>query len=318
MPGSTPKPASFEPVWLHQHLNEVEVVHVHGLSPRLSPEQVVEAADYVKAAGKPLVVTVYHLSDPTGTDDEAFRAQLAALLPRADSVITLTDSAQAEIEKRWGVSATVLPHPHVVDFVRMRRARPEHRRGPFLIGAHLGSLRLPGEPVAVVTALAEAAAAVPEARLDVHVHDHLLDSDSTRYDPVTIKEIERVVKTAGGALRAHRPMTDAQLWDHLFSLDASFVPPLFGSHSIWPEACYDLGTQAIMPAGSHAGAQRLGISYTTSADGVPDVESLKEGLATAQKQENGWRADPTARWQERVRIAETLRTLYEKLLTSKK
>lgn len=318
MPGSTPKPASFEPVWLHQHLSDVQVVHVHGLSPRLTPEQITEAAEYVRAAGKPLVVTVYHLSDPTGTDDDAFRAQLAALLPHADSVITLTDSAQQEIAQRWGVDADVLPHPHVVDFVRMRRSRPEHRRGPFLIGAHLGSLRLPGEPVAVVSALATAAASVPEARLDVHVHDHLLDSDSTRYDPATIREIERIVTKAGGSLRAHRPMTDAQLWDHLFSLDASFVPPLYGSHSIWPEACYDLGTQAIMPAGSHAGGQRLGLSYTASEAGVPDADSLQQALASAQKQENGWRADPSERWAERVRIAETLRNLYEKLLTRKK
>jgi beta-1,4-mannosyltransferase len=317
MPGSTPKPASFEPAWLAQHLDDVQVVHVHGIAPRLTPEQVSEAADMVQAAGKPLVVTVYHLSDPSGADDQAFGAQLAALLPRADSVITLTDSAQAEIQQRWNVHADVLPHPHVVDFVRMRRARPEYRRGPFLVGAHLGSLRLPGDPVAVVTALAAATAAAPDARLDVHVHDHLLDSDSTRYDPVTIREIERVVKSTGGVLRAHRPMTDAQLWDHLFSLDASFVPPLYGSHSIWPEACYDLGTLAVMPAGSHAGAQRLGVSYTTSEAGVPDTDSLTQALMTAQKQETGWRADPTARWQERVRISETLRNLYEKLLTAR-
>jgi hypothetical protein len=143
----------------------------------------------------------------------------------------------------------------------------------------------------------------------------LLDSDSTRYNPTTIREIERIVSKVGGNLRAHRPMTDAQLWDHLFSLDASFLPPVFGSHSIWPEACFDLGTQVLLPADSHAAAQRPGISYTAGADGVPHVESLRAAISQAQEQETCWRADPTGRWKERVRIAETLRASYEKLLS---
>ena len=58
-----------------------------------------------------------------------------------------------------------------------------------------------------------------------------------------------------------------------------FVPPLHGSHSIWPEACFDLGTQAVLPAGSHAAAQRPGMSYTATDDGVPNVASLHEAFA---------------------------------------
>ncbi len=316
-PASQRDHAAFEPGWLERHLDDVQVVHVHGVASRMTPEQVAEAAALVHKAGRPLVVTAYHLSDPAGMDEDLFASQLDALLPQADLVITLTESAQEEIARRWSVESAVLPHPHVVDFVRMRRARPEQRRGPFVIGAHLGSLRLPGDPVAVVTALTEATTGVPDARLDVHVHDHLLDPESTRYNPVAIKEIERLVTHAGGSLRTHRPMTDAQLWDHLFGLDASFVPALNGSHSIWPEACYDLGTQAIMPAGSHAANQRPGISYTSNDQGVPDVGSLHAALKSARENETAWRADPTARWKERVRIAESLRNTYEKLIARK-
>jgi len=315
LPGSAPRPpASFDVAWLTEHLGDMQVVHVHGVSPRVTPHHIVAAAKVVKAAGRPLVVTAYHLSDPSGTDEAAYAAQLDALLPIADQVITITESAQAEISKRWSVNATVLPHPHVVDFVRMRRPRAEQRRGPFVLGAHLGGLRLPGDPIAVIEALATASAEVPQVRLDVHVHDHLLDSDSTRYDPVTIREIERIVTKAGGNLRTHRPMTDAQLWDHLFSLDASFVPPLHGSHSIWPEACFDLGTQALLPAGTHAADQRPGTVYRTSADGVPDVDSLRAAIGQALEKSTGDRADPTERFNERVKIAESLRADYEKLL----
>jgi beta-1,4-mannosyltransferase len=321
-PGSAPRPAAaFETGWLRHHLDNrpeaPQIVHVHGLPARLTPEQVLQAADVVRAAGRPLVVTVYHLHDPSGVDDEAFAAQLTALLPRADAVITLTETAREEIEKRWSVRACVLPHPHVVDFVRMRRARAEQRRGPFLIGAHLGGLRLPGDPVPVVRAIATAVADVPDARLDVHVHDHLLDPDSTRFDPAAIREIERIVTGAGGRLRAHRPMTDAVLWDHLFGLDASFVPPVYGSHSIWPEACYDLGTQAILPGGSHAAQQRPGLTYTASPEGVPEAGSLHRAFAAARRRETGERADPATRCQERIGISETLRALYEKLLAGR-
>lgn len=317
-PGSAPRPpAVFEPGWLDANLDEAQVVHVHGVPPRMTPAQVAGAVDAVQSAGRPLVVTAYHLSDPSGLDDENFAAQLDVLIPRADEVFTITEPAREEMQRRWQVDATVLPHPHVVDFVRMRRDRADRRRGPFVVGAHLGSLRLPGDPVKVVDALASAAAEVPQVRLEVHVHDHLLDSDSTRYDPVTIREIERIVTRAGGNLRAHRPMTDAQLWDHLFSLDASFVPPLNGSHSIWPEACYDLGTQVVMPADSHAAAQRAVTTYLAGSDGVPDVDSLHKAIHQAREQDAGWRADPAARWKERVRIAESHRTSYEKLLASR-
>jgi hypothetical protein len=322
VPGWAPRPpAVFEPGWLQRHLldqqDDLQLVHVHGLPVRLRPEQVVEAAETVARAGRPLVVTVYHLSDPTGVDDDAFAAQLAELLPRADAVITLTESARLEIGKRWSVDAIVLAHPHVVDFVRMRRSRSEQRRGPFVIGAHLGGLRLPGDPVDVVRALARAAADVPDARLDVHLHDHLLDPESTRYAATTIQEIKRTVTAAGGRVLVHRPMTDAQLWDHLFSLDASFVPPLYGSHSIWPEACYDLGTRSVLPAATHAAAQRPDLSYTASEDVVLDVDSLHEALSTARREPVAPHADPTSRWHERVKIAETLRGLYEKLLAKR-
>jgi hypothetical protein len=316
LPGSAPRPpASFDIHWLANQLDEMQIVHVHGVSPRLSPQDVTAAVAATRSAGRPLVVTAYHLSDPSGADEAAYAAQLDVLLPAADEVITVTDSAAEEIQRRWKVSASVLPHPHAVDFVRMRRARPFPRRGPFVVGANLGSLRLPGDPVAVVSALAAATSELDGVRLEVHVHDHLLDSDSTRYDPVAMKEVDRVVTAAGGVLRAHRPMTDPQLWDHLFGLDASFVPPLFGSHSIWPEACFDLGTHAIMPADSHAAAQRPGVAYT-SDNGVPNVDSLREAIVQARRQDSPWRADPAARWAERVRIAESLRVTYERLLAS--
>jgi hypothetical protein len=101
--------------------------------------------------------------------------------------------------------------------------------------------------------------------------------------------------------------------DHLFGLDVSVVPPLFGSHSIWPEACHDLGTHVALPAGSFAAEQRPSLTYAARGD-VPDVAGLRDAIAAARAVETPWRADPTERWKERVGIAESLRNLYEQLL----
>src|ERR687883_1949967 len=71
MPGSAPRRASFDPAWLEGNLDDVDVVHVHGLRPGQPADEVAAAADSVRAAGTPLVVTGYHLSDPTGGPVEA-------------------------------------------------------------------------------------------------------------------------------------------------------------------------------------------------------------------------------------------------------
>ncbi|MDP9827054.1 glycosyltransferase family protein [Kineosporia succinea] len=319
MPGSAPKPpAAFDPGWLDSNLGDMQIVHVHALNPRGNADHTQAAVRATRAAGKPLVVTAYHLSDPTGLDPAGYAAQLDVLIPAADQVITLTEGAAQEIAKRWKVAADVQPHPHAVDFVRMRRERPARgQNSPYLVGVHLGSLRLPSDPVRVVSALAEAAKQTPEVRLVLFAHDHLLDSDSTRYDPATIREIDRIMGEAGGSLRAHRPMTDSQLWDNIFGLDAALVPPFFGSHSLWPEACFDLGTQVITPSSNHAAGQRPGLVYDCDGKGVPDVGSLAKAFAEAAQGPAVVRADPTERFNERVKIAEWLRNNYERLLTEK-
>ncbi|HVN11078.1 MAG TPA: glycosyltransferase [Kineosporiaceae bacterium] len=313
LPGSAPRPASFDRSWLEAGLDTVDVVHVHGLRPGQSPAEVAAAADAVRASGTPLVVTGYHLSDPTGASPEVYTAQLDALVTRADAVVTLTQSAAEEMRLRWGVEPQVLPHPHVVDFVRMRRPRPQ-RNSELRVGTHLAALCMPSDPVRFVTGLTQAVRGMVDVRLSVHVHETVLDPGSSTYDLATLREIDRLVRSAHGALRVHRPFSEAQLWDHLFALDVSVVPGLFGSHSIWPEACTDLGTQPVLRSGSHASAQQPCLVFEDEGSVDDLADSFGKALWTAREQGSIWRADPGARWAERVRVAEALRELYERLL----
>lgn len=310
--GATRRGATFTPTWLRAHLDTIDIVHVQGLRPGQSPREVAQAAAVVRCSGTPLVVTGYHLTDPMGGDPRAYAAQLDALVPAADAVVTLTEPAAAEIRERWDVEALVLPHPHVVDFVRMRQER-RPRQGPLRVGTHLAALQLPIDPVHLVEALTVAVAEMDDVLLEVHVHETVLDPGSSSYDGVRFREVERLLRAAGGALRVHRPLSDSQLWDHLLSIDVSVVPGLFGSHSVWPEACADLGTQGLLPAGTHAAAQQPCLTY--AADGDVDGLTASFGKALRSAQENAaWRVDPEQRWAERVRVAEGLRCLYERLL----
>lgn len=310
---TTPRPhGSFDRGWLESHLGNVDLVHVHGVPYRHTAQDVLQAVGAVRRARKPLVVTAYHLSDPAGADDRRHAEQLDVLVPHADAVVTLTHTAAEEIRRRWGIDPLVLPHPHAVDFVRMRTPRPRWRGRDFVVGVHLASLRLACDPVPLVEALCEAVRSVEDARLSLHVHASVLDPGSATYDPVTLRRLDRAVRAVDGSVRTHQPFAEAQLWDHLFGLDVSVVPGVHGSHSVWPEACHDLGTQVIMPSGCHAAGQRPCLVYDMT-DGVPNVASLAAALQTAHVRGCVRRADPTDRWRERVRIAESLRALYDRL-----
>jgi hypothetical protein len=234
-------------------------------------------------------------------------------MPAADAVVTLTASAAREISDRWGIEALVLPHPHVVDFVRMRQERGP-RPATLRVGTHLAALQLPIEPVRFMEALASAVSDLDDAHLCVHVHETVLDPGSSSYGGLRLRDIERLVREVGGSLRVHRPFTDSQLWDHLLGLDVTVVPGLYGSHSVWPEACADLGTQSLLPAGTHAATQQPCLTYAADGNCAGLAESFGKALRTAQES-SPWRVDPERRWTERVR-RRGLRALYERLLTT--
>lgn len=310
-PGSGPR---LSRAWLHRNLDDVDLVHVHGLHHAVSPAEISGCLATIRAAGKPLVVTGYHLSDPAGRNGRAHAAQLDELMPNADAVVTLTDTAAAEIERRWNVTAMVLPHPHAVDFVRMHKERPRFHGGQFLVGAHLGGLNLRTDPVRLVDALTQAVAGLDRTRLILLLHESAVDPGATGYDLATVREIDRLARSRGVNLRVHRPFTESQLWEHLFTLDVSVLPGLHGSHSFWPEACADLGTRALLAAGSHAARQRPCLVFDDTLEVDRLAESLAASLTLARDQGCIWRADPRARWSERVSVAEALRAVYERLL----
>ena len=308
-------PSSLDPAWLTAHLDEVDVVHAIAAPATLGAAELADVVRRVKESGTPLVFTAYHLQDPHALAPGRYAEQLDVLVPSADAVVTLTESAAQEVRLRWGVEAQVLPHPHAVDFVRMRQQRPRHG-SRFKVGVHLGNLRTALDPASLLAALAEAVESVEGGYLVVTVNDAAADRGSAAYDPVRLRAVEDAVRGVG-TVHVSRPLSEPSLWDLLFGLELCVLPGLRGSHSIWPEACFDLGTQLVLPAATPAAQQQESHGFDVLEGGVePDpasvVSAVKEA-ASVHRSDGAVRADPLRRWQQRVDLAESLRCLYASL-----
>jgi Glycosyltransferase Family 4 len=300
VPGAEPgrwwPPPMLEPSWVTAHAGDFDVFHVHFGYDDRTPAQLAALVAALRAQRRPLVVTVHDLRNPHHADPAAHDLALDVLVPAADAVLTLTPGAAAEIARRWGRDAVVVPHPHVVDGGRLAAPRPPHRG--FLVGLHAKSVRANSDPVPVARALAGAVAELPGARLQVDAHDD---------------ERGRSVAAAlpGVDVRVHPRFSDDALWDHLAGLDVSVLPYRFGTHSGWLEACHDLGTTVVAPDCGFYAQQGPCLTYAAG-----DAASLTAAVAEAYRTRPAWRADPAARRRQRSFIAATHAAVYRDVLTA--
>jgi hypothetical protein len=218
------------PAWLRAHADEVDVVHVHFGFEHLSAPELVELVAALRALALPLVLTVHDLACPHLLDQTSYDVALDVLVTSAAAVLTLTPGAAAEVRRRWGRDAQVLPHPHVVPLDRMRAPRPA--REQLTVGLHA------------------------KARANN-------DPDAVR------AELARAVADLGGRLAPSpaRRLTDDELWDHLAGLDVLVLAYRFGTHSGFVEACHDLGTTVVAPRVGFLAEQQQVVTYDLGVPG---------------------------------------------------
>lgn len=298
VPGAPPgrwwPPPMLDPSWVRDHAADFDVLHVHFGYDDRTPADLTALAAAVRAAGRALVVTVHDLRNPHHADPAAHDAALGVLVPAADALLTLTPGAAAEIARRFGRAATVVPHPHVVPADRLAAPRPSH--DGFVVGMHAKSVRANADPVPVARALAAAVAGLPGARLRVDAHD----DDRGRAVAAALPGLD---------VRVHPPFTDDELWDHLRGLDLSVLPYRFGTHSGWLEACHDLGTAVLAPDCGYYAEQAPCLLYGHDEDRL-DVASLQAAVRRAHAGRPAWRADPDGRRAQRERIAAVHAAVY--------
>lgn len=308
-PGQWWPPVMLDPGWVRRHRHDFDLMHVHFGFESADPESLAGWCRELDRAGKPLVLTVHDLVNPHLTDQARYRALLDVLVPRADRLITLTPGAAAEIGRRWGRPAEVVPHPHLVDLAWTAPAPATRDGAPgFVVGVSVKDLRANTDPLPVLIALAAALDRVPDLTVRVDLHPGVLTRPDERARALAAFLRERR-SDQRWSVWTHPRLTDEELWRYLRSLDLVVLPYRFGTHSGWLEACVDVGTGVLVPATGHYAGQHGHPAYARSADGSVDpepfamlVEQIRErpALATPVRPDRRAQRDRIARTHERI------------------
>ena len=305
-------PAMLSAEWVREHANEFDVAHVHFGFDAIDPVELSAFVDALNRHGKPLVYTVHDLRNPHHRSHEAHRAHLNVLISRADALITLTSGAAEVVQRLWNRRPMVIPHPHVVEYDRMRRPRRRYG-GEYVVGVHAKSVRASMAPLPVLNALLPLVDELPGLQLVLDVHRDVADPDGARHDADLMRAARRAAVAGTIRLSVHDCFSDDELWDYLQGLDLSVLPYRFGTHSGWLEACHDLGTAVLAPTCGFFAEQRRCLTFPMDETGL-DAEALQDSVRDAYEQRPQWRADPADRRSERGVIAAAHRAIYESVL----
>jgi len=315
-------PAMLAPDWVRAHADDFDIFHVHFGFDACAPDLLRELVAVLHDLGKPLVQTVHDLRNPHHETAIAHDEHLDILLPAAAALITLTPGAAAEIERRWGRVARVVPHPHILDLDEMRRrevraAAADFRAagsgsGPFLVGLHLKSMRpcMSGAPV--IAALMHAVEELGDARLRVDIHRDVAETDGDRHDPAVVEAL-RTAAARGAQVEVHDFFSDAELWDYLAALDISVLPYRYGTHSGWLEACRDLGTAVAAPTCGYYAEQSPVHSFRLDESGL-DAVSLSRAVRAARAAGRPAPLSAATRTAQRSQIAAVHEEIYRDVL----
>jgi hypothetical protein len=311
VPGGWWPPLMLEPGWVTANRDRFDVFHVHFGFDAIGPDVLTAVIQELKEHEKPLLYTMHDLRNPHHADPQAHSVQQDVLVAAADALITLTPGAGQLIQRRWGRSSHVLPHPHVLERGWIERPRPAGER--FVIGIHAKSLRANMDPLPIIAALVDILSVLPQAILQIDVHDEIFDPANYWYAPQAGRALLNYGKYEHVDVRVHPYFSDDELWDYLASLTVSLLPYRFGSHSGWLEACFDLGTALIVPSCGFYDEQRpCGVFGFTKDDF--DVESLRRAVDSAYRRWAAGRPAPRATWPERrterAEVAAAHRCLY--------
>ena len=257
--------------WVRAHRDDFDCMHTHFGFGDINLDEMAAWIDALREVGRPLVHTVHDLENPHLESQDHHRRQLDLLVPAADALITLTSCAADHVERRWGRRPIVLPHPHIVALDRVGRPRPVPEQ--LVVGVHLKDLRAAVHGPELWVPLAEAVAADPRFCLRIDAYPAALERN-----PVAARQLEELAARGLVHVELTPYGTDGDFERHVRSIDIVVLAYRWGTHSGWAEACLDVGTQVVAPAGTcipdqhpriHAadlGAEHLGVEIRRVLD----------------------------------------------------
>jgi hypothetical protein len=310
-------PVMCDAEWVTARRDSFDVMHLHFGTESYQVEHLRALVHALRASGRPLVHTLHDLENPQLTDQTPHLAHLDVLVPAADAIVTLTAGAAAAIERRWGRTAQVIPHPHVLALDADAPAG-EHTDA-YVLGVHLRDIR-PG--IDAVRAVATLLAAVDHLRAQgvaavarVHVNERVRDESAA--DQVAAL----VAAHPAAELRRSARLGDAALARSIADLDVAVLPYRTGTHSGWVELCWDLGVPVAGPRIGYAGEQHPGdFGVFDAGDGGALARTVKKLLAGATRPASPERVSRlAARRRQRIAGAAAITAahtaLYDRLLT---
>ena len=271
--------------YLAEHAAEVDVLHLHTGSGRVTDAAVQCWSETVRRSGLPLVVTIHRVTRAgpirRATPSEAEDAHLDAVLSTAEVVLTLTAGAADAIAERFGRTAIVVAHPSI--------ARPDPELGAErgLVGLRLRTVPLADQEAVVRAVLSGAVSGGGRLRV-------LVEAGADVARPVRERaargEFELVV---------HRADERAAQFQQLH---VAVLPEPPGTHSRDLEICRDVGTRVVAPsAGWLRGQWADVVCYGDDARGRLDPVSLTGAVAVALTRPMLLPAD--RRWREEQLVA---------------
>lgn len=271
-PGVWWPPAALDPGWIASHRADADLLHIHFGTESFAPGHLTACIAAAHEAGWPVVFTMHDLDHPQLRDSSAYLRQVAELVGGADAVTTLTPGAAAEVARRFGRDAVVIPHPSVL--ARDAVVAPTPESPAVRVGVHLKDLRPNVDGPATVRALAGALDLLHrdglDVRAEVRLHPAVRDDDARA-------EVRRLAaRSEQITLVEHERLTDDGLVGALSTIDIAVLPYRHGTHSGWLELCWDLALPVAAPQVGFYAEQHDDGSVATFTPG--DAGSLASAL----------------------------------------
>jgi len=218
-----------------------DVVHLHFGFEHIDAHTLATWVGRLRRRRVALVYTAHDLDNPHLEDQSAHHAALDVVAGAASAIVALTPWAAAELQRRTGAAAVVIPHPHVVPLeeVARRAAQPwPAERGVYV---HAATLR-PNLDLELVARVAG------EARCFGGLRVHVRASSLTSATPAVRSRVVRLAALDSVTVEVVARLSDRELWDRIDHSSVVLLPYRWGTHSGLAEAGRDLGIPVVAPA----------------------------------------------------------------------
>lgn len=302
-------PCFLDPAWWARVERPPDLLHVHFGFEYDDPQRLAALVEVLRARRVGLVYTVHDLRNPNHATPHLQDAGLEILIPAADRLITLTDWAADQIQRRWGRQAMVLPHPHVAELDQLGRP-PSRHDGPHRVGIHFKSLRVNMVATPLLAAAADVARARDDVVLNIHLHCDVMSPWGRNHDPELVALACDLADEGVAHLEVHPYLDHDELVAVVADCDSWVLPYRFGTHSGLLELCQDLGTAIVAPTCGGYGDQGAQHLFTSDETVGFDAASFRGALHDAVTAGPATPLSTRFRGRQRRNVARAHREIY--------